>query len=430
MTRGQRIVFASVAALFAALAAAGVIMYVSGSASDDAVATPSTLSPAEQRTRGAYLARAGDCIGCHTRRGGEPFAGGLELPTPFGTFVTPNITPDAETGIGRWTAQDFWLALHEGKGRDGRLLYPAFPYTEYTKVTRADSDALFAWLQTLPAVTQRNVPDRLDFPYSFRPLLYAWRTLYFRPGVYAPDPRRDAEWNRGAYLVEGLGHCNACHATRNSLGATRGAALGGGVIAGSNWYAPSLTSSDEAGVGHWQPEEIADLLSTGVAAHGFVSGPMAEVVRNSLQHLAAADLRAMAVYLQSLPETTAPSSVPAQELDDAGRARVERGRPLYEKFCADCHGKSGEGAPGAYPPLAANRGVTLKTPLNAIRSVLDGGFPPATQGNPRPYGMPPFAQRLNSEEIGLVLSYARNAWGNRAGLVSAVDVERHRSETQ
>ena len=182
----------------------------------------------EQQARGAYLARAGNCMGCHTAQGGQLYAGGRNLAMPFGTFFTPNITPDPETGIGRWSAQNFWRALHDGKSRDGRPLYPAFPYTEYTKVTRDDSDAIFAYLQTLPPVSQRNLPNRIGFPYSFRPLLYVWRALYFKPGVYQPQAVRSAEWNRGAYLVQGLGHCNACHATRNALGAARGRRWAGG----------------------------------------------------------------------------------------------------------------------------------------------------------------------------------------------------------
>jgi len=382
----------------------------------------------EQQTRGAYLARAGNCMGCHTAQGGQPYAGGRNLPTPFGIFFTPNITPDPETGIGRWSAQDFWRALHDGKSRDGRPLYPAFPYTEYTKVTRDDSDALFAYLQTLPPVSQRNLPNRISFPYSFRTLLYVWRALYFTRGVYQPQAARSAEWNRGAYLVQGLGHCNACHATRNALGAARGAALGGGQIEGLNWYAPSLTSRMEASSAGWPIDDIVRLLATGVSPRAFASGPMAEVVRRSLQYLTEEDLRAMAVYLQSLPESGTPiaatGAVPAEQV----QTQLGQGARIYEKHCEDCHGKSGQGAPGAYPPLAGNRGVVLPSPLNAIRSVLNGGYPPSTAGNPRPYGMPPFAQTLSGEEIALVLSYVRNAWGNQGSLVTAAQVDRSRGK--
>ncbi len=383
------------------------------------------LAGSEQVVRGAYLALAGNCAGCHTAPGGAPYAGGRELPTPFGTFVTPNITPDATHGIGDWDMRDFWRALHHGKGRDGRPLYPAFPYTEYTNVSREDADALFAYLRSLPPQARPNAPDRLHFPYRLRPLLYAWRALYFDPGQLAVDASQSAEWNRGAYLVRGLGHCNACHTSRNALGAAGGAALGGGQVAGRNWYAPSLTAATGAGSGHRSIEATVQLLSTGIAADAAATGPMAEVLAKSLQHLTPGDLRAIAVYLKSLSDT--PGNQPAAQSAEQ-KARIAeataKAAPLYEKHCADCHGKSGEGAPGAYPALAGNRGVTLASPLNVIRSVLDGGFTPVTAQNPRPYGMPPFAHALTSEEIALLVTYIRNSWGNRASPVSAVQVER------
>ncbi len=387
----------------------------------------SALPAADQLVRGAYLARAGNCAGCHTARGGQIYAGGRELPTPFGTFVTPNITPDTADGIGQWNAQDFWRAMHHGKGRDGRPLYPAFPYTEYTKVTREDSDAIFAYLKTIAPVSQQVAPNRLDFPYNLRPLLYVWRAMYFRPGSYQPSSAQSAEWNRGAYLVQGLGHCNACHATRNALGAVGGAALGGGQVAGRSWYAPSLTSMLEAGSGARSIDETARLLSAGIAGNSAAAGPMAEVIAQSLQHLSAADVRTMAVYLQSISVTpTAPHNQP--ELTSESKLRVERGAAIYDKHCKDCHGTSGEGAPGIYPPLAGNRGVTMASPLNTIRSVLDGGFTPVTAGNPRPYGMPPFGHALSNEEVAQVVSYIRNAWGNRASVVSAVQVDKSGSD--
>ena len=392
------------------------------------LATSSTpLSVAEKQTRGAYLARAGNCAGCHTALGGLAYAGGRELPTPFGTFVTPNITPDRDTGIGAWTPQDFWRAMHYGKGRDGKLLYPAFPYTEYTKVTRDDADAIFSYLQSVMPVAQINAPDRLKFPYNMRALLYFWRALYFKPGVYQPVPNQHVEWNRGAYLVQGLGHCNACHATRNALGAAGGAALGGGQVAGRSWYAPSLTSSAEAGSAQLPIEEIAALLSTGQSRTSSIAGPMAEVVAQSLQHLNATDISAMAIYLKSLPDTTTAPATP-KELTANETQRIFKGEKIYLEHCKDCHGTSGEGAAGAYPPLAANRGVTLPSALNTIRSVLDGGYAPSTVGNPRPYGMPPFAHTLSSEEVALVVSYVRNSWGNRASLVTAVDVDNSGSD--
>ncbi|SFW32717.1 c-type cytochrome [Nitrosovibrio sp. Nv17] len=389
-------------------------------------AAPAKAAGPRQR-RGSYLARIGNCMGCHTAQGGRPYAGGRQLSTPFGTFVSSNLTPDDATGIGRWSEEDFWQALHEGRSRDGRLLYPAFPYTEYTRITRADSDALFAHLRSLAPVPQRNPPNRVDFPYNLQPLLALWRLVYFTPGVFRPDPARSGEWNRGAYLVQGPGHCNACHAQRNPLGATAGEeALGGGQIMGSNWYAPSLTASGEAGSAGWPVEEIARLLTTGVSRDATTSGPMADVVRHGLQHLTDADARAMAVYLQSLPETAPQARPVAPGAGEQARPWLAQGARLYEKHCRECHGAQGEGAPGVYPPLAGSRGASMTPPVNAIRSILNGGYPPSTAGNPRPYGMPPFAQLLNDEEVAMVLSYVRNAWGNRAALVTRAQVDRSR----
>jgi mono/diheme cytochrome c family protein len=251
--------------------------------------------------------------------------------------------------------------------------------------------------------------------------------LYFERGVYEPVANQSAEWNRGAYLVQGLGHCNACHATRNVIGAAGGAALGGGQVAGRSWYAPSLTSRREASSAEEPIDEIVALLSTGLSGKSAASGPMAEVVAQSLQHLSTPDVRAVAVYLKSLPDSSAEASTPPALTIEATR-RIANGKKIYEKHCKDCHGTAGEGDPGIYPPLAANRGVVLPSPLNTIRSVLDGGFAPSTKANPRPYGMPPFAQALSSEEVALVVSYVRNAWGNRASVVTSLEVDRSGSD--
>ncbi|MER2512958.1 MAG: cytochrome c [Nitrosomonas ureae] len=374
---------------------------------------------------GAYLARVGNCMGCHTTKGGQPFAGGRRLSTSFGVFITPNITPDKETGIGLWSQQDFWQALHQGKSRDGRLLYPAFPYTEYTKVTRQDADAIFAYLQSLPPVSQANPAHDIFFPYNSRALLAVWRTLYFKEGVYEPDQSKSAEWNRGAYLVQGLGHCSACHTTRNMLGASQDSALTGGQIMGMNWYAPSLSSHLEAGSGDWEIEEIAALLTSGITERAVASGPMATVVRQSLQYLSREDVLAMAAYLKSLTENDVGNAPGVHFSVTSGslRRHLDLGGKIYREYCQECHGADGKGAPGIYPALAGNRGVVMDSPLNVIRSVLNGGYPATTAGNPRPYGMPPFQQILRNDEVALVVSYIRNAWGNRASLVRALDVD-------
>jgi mono/diheme cytochrome c family protein len=361
-------------------------------------------------------------MACHTARGGVPWAGGRVLDTPFGRLVAPNITPEPATGIGTWSADDFWRALHNGKSKDGRLLYPAFPYTAYTKVTRPDSDALFAYLRSLPPVRQQNTPHALRFPYNQQLTLAGWRLLYFKPGVQQPDGAKDARWNRGAYLVEGLGHCAACHSTRNRLGATD-STLGGGLIPTIGWYAPSLTSDAEAGLGKWSEAHIVQLLGTGVAPGASVTGPMAEVVLQSLQYLTPDDLGAMAAYLKSLPAAPAPERRAAPQPPEQV---MQAGGKLYGQHCATCHGERGEGK-GPYPALAGNRALTLAEPVNAIRVVLNGGFAPGTRGNPRPYGMPPFGHLLGDAEVATLTTFLRASWGNAAPAVSAPEVNRYRS---
>ena len=380
--------------------------------------------PSPQAVRGEYLARAGDCGGCHTVKGGEAYAGGLPIPTPFGTLFAPNITPDPDTGIGKWTAEDFWRAMHEGRSRDGTLLYPAFPYTNYTKVVHADADDLFAYFQSVKPVRKANRKHELAFPYNQRKLLVGWRALYFKAGEYKPDPSQTPEWNRGAYLVEGLGHCDACHSPRNMLGAvSRGDVIAGGLIPIQNWYAPSLTSSRETGLGDWAVSEVVDLLKTGVSTRGAVFGPMATVVHDSLQHMTMIDVTAMATYLKSqAQETDAPEPPHFKVTDQQAEALVARGAKLYDDHCSDCHQRGGEGVPRIYPPLANNESIGMRYPINAIRIVVNGGFPPSTQDNPRPYGMPPFGQDLSDEDIAAVVSYVRQSWGNHAPAVSPAEI--------
>jgi mono/diheme cytochrome c family protein len=421
MRRGL-VAVAAIASLLAALAALVWLLAVRGDVAVDA-AVPLPNDPALVE-RGAYLAKLGNCAACHTAPGGPPFAGGPGITTPFGTVYASNLTPDAATGIGDWNPDHFWRALHVGRSKDGRLLYPAFPYTEYTRVTRADADAIFAYLRTLAPVARPNRPHALRFPYDTQAALAVWRALWFRPGEHRDDPRRSEAWNRGAYLVGGLAHCNACHGARNVLGATADEPLGGGLIPAQNWYAPSLTAPHEAGVGDWSIEEIVALLGTGVSPRGSVLGPMAEVVFRSTQYARPDDLRAIATFLKELPQTTtAPSPRPALPADDTV---MRRGARLYETHCGGCHGDAGEGATGAYPPLAGNRAVLLASPANVVRVILLGGFQPATAGNPRPWGMPPYVHTLDEGEIAAVATYVRNAWGNAASPVSQSDVARYR----
>lgn len=368
--------------------------------------------------KGEYLARAGDCVACHTHPGGKVFAGGRPMPTPFGNLYVPNITPDEETGIGAWTSDEFYRMMHTGISRDGTLLYPAMPFASYTKVTREDSDAIYAYLMSVTPVKQPNRRHELRFPYNQRELLVGWRTLYFRQGEFQPNPQQSEQWNRGAYLVEGLGHCAMCHTSVNALGGSSEAkAFEGGMIPNQNWYAPSLTSNREAGLGNWSIQDIKDLLQTGVSHRSTVYGPMAEVTYNSLQYLTDEDIAAMGVYLKSLPQRDAeppPSSQARLVAPDV----MELGRKVYGQQCQVCHGEEGKGHPPAYPPLAGNQSITMASPVNSIRMVLNGGYPPGTKKNPRPHGMPPFSHILNDEEVSAVVTYIRVAWGNAGAPVA------------
>jgi mono/diheme cytochrome c family protein len=391
---------------------------------EDTGSAMQAVPDAAQIARGEYLARIGNCMDCHTVRGAAEGAGGRGIETPFGTVYSANITPDDETGIGRWTAADFWRALHNGRSRDGHLLYPAFPYPNYTRITREDADALHAWLKSRTPAKAAVREHDLRFPYNTQAALAVWRALYFRPGVFQPDPARSAQLNRGAYLVQGPGHCSACHGARNGWGATREQLdLAGGLIAVQNWYAPSLASEHEAGVAGWEVANITALLRTGSAPGGWATGPMADVVSRSTQYLHDDDAVAMAVFLKNLPPQAATLDAPAGSPPDAQARRSDgRGARLYEDHCQSCHGDAGQGVPGAYPPLAGNRSVNLPSPANLVQNVLHGGFAPATRSDPRPYGMPPFVLSLTDRDIASVVTHVRRSWGNHAGEVSEIEV--------
>ncbi len=384
--------------------------------------SPPVVADSGTLARGAYLARAGNCAGCHTARGGAPYAGGRDIATPFGTVVAGNLTPHA-SGLGNWTAAQFRRAMWHGRSADGRLLVPAFPYTHFTQVSRADADALWAHLRSLPPVDQPNRPHALRWPYGTQPALAVWRALFFQPlAGEAPAPAAttaDATLLRGAYLVNGLGHCSACHGGRNVLGASGalGGDGGGSSLPGQRWQAPSLTDPQQLAMGQRSTDELVQLLRTGLSERAAVMGPMADVVADSTQHLTPADLRAMVVYLQSLAPA-APAQPPALPPRDG--PVLERGRQLYADHCISCHGSEGQGAPGIYPPLARNPTVTLPDPTNLVQAITGGGFPPGTAGNPRPYGMPPFD--LPHEDLAALTTWLRASWGHDAAPVTPVQV--------
>jgi mono/diheme cytochrome c family protein len=379
-------------------------------------ATSQTIS------RGEYLARAGDCVACHSQPNGKPFAGGRAMATPFGSFYVPNITPDDDTGIGRWSADEFYRMMHTGVSRDGTLMYPVMPFASYTQVTRSDSDAIFSYLMSVPPVKLANRPHALSFPFNQRDLLIGWRTLYFKPGEYISEPKQTPEWNRGAYLVQGLGHCAMCHTAINALGgSSESKAFEGGMIPNQNWFAPSLTANRETGLGTWDVKDIADLLQVGASHRGAVYGPMAEVVYNSLQYLTDDDAHAMAVYLKALPPRDA-EPLPTDQARLVNPTALELGLKVYGVQCAVCHGADGKGQTPAYPPLAGNPSITMSTPVNSIRMVLNGGYAPGTRKNPRPHGMPPFSQLLDDEQVAAVVTYIRVAWQNNGTPVSPAQV--------
>lgn len=397
-----------------------------------ATTTSTTPPSAETLAQGQYLVQAGNCIACHTARGGAAMAGGRSIETPFGSVYSSNLTPDAKTGIGQWNAAHFWRALHHGRSRDGHLLTPAFPYNHTTLISRRDADAMFAWLQNLPPVASKQPAHTLQWPLGTQPALAVWRSLYFKAGSYQERSSQTAEWNRGAYLVQGLGHCAACHSARNVLGAS-GAVddLSGGLMPVVNWTAPSLLDNAQTGLAQASLAEIQSLLKTGQSGPHHTSGPMSEVVQYSTQYLSEPDLRAMAVYLKSRvhPDTLA-ASPPAASMAAQRAIRTEtatRGAAIYDKQCAQCHGDQGQGVVGAYPALTAHRGVLQSDTTNLVQTVLYGGYPPATAGNPRPYGMPPFILTLDDKDIAAVLTHLRNQWGNHAREVTPLEVNRIRA---
>ncbi len=382
--------------------------------------------------RGRYLARIGHCEGCHSRSGDARYAGGPPIETAFGTFFGPNLTPDPTHGIGGWSADDFHRAMHEGRSRDGRALYPAFPYRWFSAITREDSDALFAYLRSLKAVPRPREAHRLRFPANTSFALWLWRTLWFTPSTADAQAARRADRDplerRGAYLGEVLGHCGACHSARNVFGAPYAAnALDGAPSPGdprdARWIAPSLRDPAQGAVSDWPIDAIVRWLRTGQLAHAVASGPMGDVIHGSLQYLTDADALALATWLKSLePVNVEPARRHASM--PASRASIALGEGVYEANCADCHGKDGRGSPdGDYPALAGNRQVVADDPANVVAIVRHGGFAPATGARPRPPGMPPFAQALDANALAGVIDYIRNSWGNVAPGVRSRDLD-------
>ncbi|MBV8121299.1 MAG: cytochrome c [Alphaproteobacteria bacterium] len=366
---------------------------------------------------GRYMAIAGDCTACHTAKGGQPFAGGGALETPFGTLLAPNITPDLPTGIGSWTDDQFVNAVQNGVGRRSDHLYPAMPYPYYTRMTREDIIAIRAYLDTVEPVQNKVIANQLPFPFNQREAMVGWNLLYFKPGVFKSDPGKSAEWNRGAYLVEGAEHCGLCHTPKNAMGGDENdRAMQGSVL--QNWYAPNLTGDRRVGIGDWTTQDIVLYLKTGRNRYDIASGPMAEAVTNSTSHLTDADLRAMAIYLkdQSAGGGGMPQPVSMQD------PTMQRGQAIYYDRCAACHTVGGEGIVGLFPRLSGAPLVQQSQATSLIRVVLEGSRAVATNGAPTGPAMPSFAWQLSDPDVAAVVTYIRNSWGNAAPPVAASDV--------
>ena len=373
--------------------------------------------------RGKALATAGDCVACHTAPGGTPFAGGLALQTPFGAIMTPNITPDNTTGIGSWSADDFARALHEGRRPGGTYLYPAFPYPYYARVTRADTDAIYAYLRSLAPVVNRVNRNTLPFPFNIRLSMLGWNALFFKNAGFVPEPRRSDEFNRGAYLVEGLGHCGACHTPLNVLGANKADQyLQGSQI--DHWTVPNITNDRQTGLGKWSIDETVQYLKTGQARGSLASGPMKDVVENSTSKMPEADLKAIAVYLK---ERGAEGPPPAAALLSSD-ARMKIGEAVFVDTCAACHKRSGEGVAHLFPRLAGNVIATQNDPASLIRIILTGGRAASTDAMPTAPAMPSLGHRLGDDQVAAVVTYVRNSWGNAASPVSAEMVKALRGQ--
>jgi mono/diheme cytochrome c family protein len=368
---------------------------------------------------GRYLTIAGDCISCHTRDGGRPFNGGLGLNTPFGTIYSPDITGDTETGIGRWSGDQFFRALNQGVAADGTHLYPAFPFPHFTRVSRADSDAILTYLKTIPGSAYTPPANALPFPLNLRMSAAAWQMLFFRARPFQSDPAQSAAWNRGAYLVEGLGHCGACHTPKTMFGAEKdGQNLQGAAL--DNWFAPDLTGDPRTGLGKWRVADIVEFLKTGRNAHTDAAGSMAEVVSYSTSQLSDADLNAIAVYLKSVPAGPAHSSTPPDG------AAMRAGAAVYFDSCTACHQLRGQGSPRLFPPLAGSAIAQQTDPTSLLHLILAGGRAAPTPTRPSPTSMPSFAWKLTDQQIADVATYIRNTWRNRASPVEAGTVAKLR----
>lgn len=408
--------------LFARAIACALTMTLGGCAIAQTAADPQNFSQIE---RGRYLTVVADCTACHTDpAGGASFAGGRDIETPFGKLRSPNITPDLRTGIGAWQDQDFDAAVRRGKRPDGSRLYPAMPYPFYSRMSREDVLAIRAFLNTVPPVRARIKVNLLPFPFSIRASMIAWDALFFRPEEFRSDPRHTAAWNRGAFLVQGPGHCGACHTPKNLLGADESEhALKGYTL--QNWFAPDLTQDARRGLRDWSQVDVVRYLKTGHNRFAAASGPMAEEVANSSSRMTGADLAAIGEYLKSqATDTEAVTPLPRTD------PTVVAGQAIYADLCSACHQGDGAGVPALIPNIAASASVASKDPTSILRVLLQGARSVATDEEPTSPAMPGFGGQLTDIQVASVANYIRNTWGHAASAISAAQVRRQRKALQ
>ncbi|MDR5856517.1 cytochrome c [Caballeronia sp. LZ062] len=392
-------------------------------------------------TRGAYLAKAGDCIACHSAPRGKPMAGGLPMTTPLGAIYTTNITPDPDTGIGRYSEEDFARALREGVAKDGHNLYPAMPYPSYAKINDEDMHALYAYfMHGVTPVKQANRASDIKWPLNMRWPLKLWNAVFLDKGVYKDKAGKDVAWNRGAYLTQGLGHCGACHTPRGiafqekGLDESTSTYLTGGVL--DNWFGSNLTGEHNTGLGRWSEQDLATFLKTGANAHATAFGSMTSVVNNSTQSLSDGDITAMAHYLKSLPAAGGNGNAPYSYDPKATKVSLTRpsasdsGARVYAAFCMHCHGVDGRGFAPMLSPLAGNPNLLEKDASSLINVTLNGTEDLVIQGVPAPYPMPRYAPVLNDQQIADVVTFIRGAWNNNMPAVQPEDVAKMRKATQ
>ena len=390
--------------------------------------------------RGAYLAKAADCIACHSAPAGKPFAGGLPMTTPMGKIFTTNITPDPQTGIGRYTEAEFFRAVREGVAKDGRNLYPAMPYPSYAKVSDGDMRALYAYfMHGVEPVRRPNRESEIGWPMNMRWPLKVWNLVFLDKTVYQPKTAQDAVWNRGAYLVQGLGHCGACHTPRGAgmnekaLDESGHAFLSGAALEG--WFASNLAGDHNTGLGRWSVQDLRGFLKTGANAHSTAFGSMTDVINHSTQYLSDSDLNAMAVYLKSLPPARSDDGPayafnPKTTVSVLTRPAGNRGATLYTTYCLHCHGADGRGVAPYLAPLAGNPNLLEKDPSSLVNVVLNGSGQLVIDGVPAPYPMPSYRTVLNDQDIADVLTFTRHSWSNHQEPVAASDVQKMRKGGQ